>query len=352
MIRGLYIAASSAISEGKRVDTIANNIANVNTTGYKKDTIVTSSFPEILIAKIGGRFPDKDILKNNSQNGSMEVDSNGGVYKVSTKSGFFNVQTAMGVSRSKSIQFKVDESGNLVTPQGNYILGVNGIINTGGQAVTIDDKGQVMAGGTAIERLKVSNPINVIGCINSGVYANEVVTSFTQGQLYPTKNPLDLAIQGKGFFCIETPAGERYTRNGEFSKNAEGYLVTNEGFKVLGEKGYIKVEGSIASINEKGEVILDGSLVDKLKLIDFKDYNILRKEGDGALKVADGIDIEENAVTAQGTVNQGYIENSNVNSVREMVDMLTMLRSYEANQKLIKAHDEILGKSVNEVGKL
>lgn len=351
MIRGLYAAASASISESKRVDVISNNIANVNTTGYKKDGVVTSSFPEILLQKIGGDFPDKDILKGSTSQPLTTVQE-GDTYTVTAKSGFFNVQTGLGISKNRSIQFKVDDAGNLVTPQGNPILGVNGPINSGGQPITVDDKGQIMAGGTVIDKLMISNPINTIGSISYGVHVDEVFTNFAQGQLQNTGNPLDLALEGKGFMCIETPEGERYTRNGEFTRNSEGYLVTKEGNMVLGEKGTIQINGQNSSINEKGEVLVDGALVDKLKLVDFKDYELLRKEGDGLIKVADEIDVQENQIETKSILRQGYIEGSNVNSVREMVDMITMLRSFEANQKLMKAHDEMLGKSVNELGRI
>jgi len=203
-----------------------------------------------------------------------------------------------------------------------------------------------------VDKLKISNPINTIGSIGYGVHIDEVFTDFTQGQLQPTGNPLDLALEGKGFMCIETAGGERYTRNGEFTRNSEGYLVTKEGNMVLGEKGAIQINGETSSINEKGEVLVDGALIDKLKLVDFKDYELLRKEGDGLIKIADEIDVQENLTETKSILRQGYIEGSNVNSVREMVDMLTMLRSFEGNQKVLKAYDEMLGKSVNELGRI
>ena len=349
MIRGLYISASSAVAETKRIDVIANNIANVNTTGYKKDVMVTENFPEILISKINGRL-DKDLLSRSASKAGISSETSGELLTASTPTGFFNVETPQGISRSRSIAFKVDEEGYLVTQQGNYILGQNGRINTGGAAVTVDATGQVLAAGTPVDRLKVSNPLNTLGHLSYGIRSSEVMTDFEQGQVYSTGNGFDLALRGKGFFCVETPEGERYTRSGDFTKDAEGYLVTKEGFKVLGEAGYIRIDGSSMTVNEKGEVYSDDKLVDQLKLVDFNDYEGLRKEGSGLLRIEEGTGAEPE--TASVTLQQGFLESSNVNSVKEMVEMLTMMRTYESNQKMIKIHDELIGKAVNEIGKL
>ena len=349
MIRGLYISASAAISESKRIDVIANNMANVNTTGFKKDVMLTQNFPEILISKINGSF-DKDIIGGRAKGTGIDSENKGEAYTASTSSGYFNVETPLGISKNSSIGFNVNEEGFLVTPQGNYILGQNGRINTGGTSVTVDATGQVIAGGTAVDRLKVTNPINVLGHMSYGIHSSEVRTNFEQGQLQPTENSFDLALRGKGFFCIETPEGERYTRNGEFTKDAEGYLVSKEGYKVLGEDGYIKIDGSNMMVDEKGEVYKDEQLVDKLKLVDFDDYKILRKEGDGLIRIEEGI--EEGPVATAVLVQQGFIEGSNVNSVKEMVEMLTMMRTYEANQKMIRIQDELLDKAVNNIARI
>jgi flagellar basal-body rod protein FlgG len=261
MIRGLYIAASSAISENKRIDVITNNIANVNTSGFKKDTMITESFPDVLMKRI----------------------SSTDLRDISSKA-------------------------------------------------------------------PVLNKIGYIGKMNHGVRVDEVFTNFEQGAISPSGNPMDLALQGKGFFTVETPAGERYTRSGEFTLDNEGYIATKEGYKVQGQNGPIQVEGKNININENGQVFSDGNEIDTLKLVDFNDYKLLKKEGDGLFIDASGN--AGNIKEAEGLVQQGYAEASNVNSVKMMVEMITMLRSYEANQKVIKTHDELLGKSVNEVGRL
>lgn len=349
MIRGLYIAASSAISENKRIDVIANNIANVNTSGFKKDAVITESFPEVLIKRIGPKDA-KDFMSGTPSTGNVAFESNGGLYYASVKSGFFNVQTTMGIDKSKSIRFTVNEEGYVTTPQGDYVLGLKGPIYAGQGEVSINDKGEVLSGGTVVDRLKVSNPVGFIGNMSYGVHVDEVFTSFEQGALASSGNPLDIAFQGKGFFVIEAPKGERYTRNGEFTLDSEGYVTTKEGYKVLGQNGYIKIQGKNIIINEKGQIFSDENEVDTLRLVDFNDYKLLQKEGDALFTDLSGD--PQNMIKAEGLIQQGFTEASNVNSVKQMVEMITVLRSYEANQKIIKTHDELLQKAVNEVGRV
>ena len=350
MIRGLYISASSAIAQNSRIDVITNNLANANTTGFKKDTVLTQSFPEVLIAKINN-LPDTDILKNRPASKTFESGKTGDMYAASTNTGFFNVKTPIGTDRSSRIQFTVNEEGFLVTPQGNYVLGLNGPINTGGAAIEVDARGQILANGAVIDRLKVSYPSNVLGNLSYGVFNNEVFTNYAQGPLTTTNNPLDIAIEGKGFFSVETPEGLRFTRNGEFSKSANGFLVTKEGYRVLGENGPIKLDAARLIISEKGEIFDGDRLIDKLKMVDFKDQKALRKAGDGLVRVEEE-GRPDNLIEFKGSLKQGFLEGSNVNSVKEMVEMLAMLRTYEANQKLVKIHDEMLGRSVNDIAKL
>jgi flagellar basal-body rod protein FlgG len=261
MIRGLYIAASAAISETKRIDVISNNIANVNTSGFKKDTMITESFPNILMKRIGAT-DYRDIAA----------------------------------------------------------------------------------------RAPITSKIGYIGKMNNGVRVDEVFTNFEQGSISTSGNPLDVALQGKGFFSVETPNGERYTRSGEFTLDSEGFITTKEGYKVQGQNGPIQVDGENIIINEDGQVFSDGIEIDALKLVDFNDYALLKKEGDALyIDLSGGAG---NMKESEGLVLQGSFEASNVNSVKMMVEMITMLRSYEANQKVIKTHDELLGKSVNEIGRV
>lgn len=349
MIRGLYIAASSAITENKRIDVISNNIANINTSGFKKDTMVTESFPDILIKRIGPKDLT-DLTAGSVGAGNVSVESGSNTFSATAKTGYFNVQTPEGISKGKSVTFMVNDSGYLTTPNGDNVLGLNGPIYAGTQDISVNAKGEISAGGSVIDRLKVSNPIGVIGNLSYGVHVDQVYTNFEQGPLNESGNPLDLAFQGTGFFTIETPQGEQYTRNGEFTLDAEGYLTTKEGYKVLGQNGPIQVSGNSVIINEQGQIFDGGNEIDTLKLVDFNDYKLLQKTGDTLYK--DLSTSGDNIKEAPGLVEQGYSEGSNVNSVKQMVEMITVLRSYEANQKIIKTHDELLEKAVNEIARI
>lgn len=350
MVRGMYTVASSAIVENKRMDIIANNIANVNTTGYKRDLLISESFPEILISKTATNTFDKDVSSQKSGMG-IDVEDGGDVYTATSKSGYFQVKTSLGVANNKTIKIKINDEGYLVTPKGDYIQGQEGPIFVGQGKLAIDSLGLITVDGNEAGKLKVVNPLNTIGNYSYGIHLDQVLINHEQGQLNSTDNPFDLAIQGNGFFAIETENGERFTRNGEFTIDTEGYIVTKEGHKVMGQNGYIQLTNKEVIIDENGNVISGNQHIDSLKIVDFKDYKALSKEGDGLL-IYRTDDIEENIIEFSGKVNQGYIESSNVNSVKQMVEMITLLRSYEASQRLIKNHDELLSKAVNEVGRL
>lgn len=234
------------------MDVISNNLANVDTTGFKKDVVVSHSFPEKLAKRINDR-----------------------------KNGFSNN--------------------------------------------------------------------NNIGRMSLGVYVGEVHTNYMQGSLNQTHNPFNIAIQGKGFFAIQTADGsEKYTRDGSFILAPDGRLMTKEGNLVLGENGVISLEQGDMRIDNDGNIFLDDEWVDKLRVVDFENPETLKKVGDNLLERTGNTQ----GKTFEGSLIQGFLETSNVNIVKEMVDMITASRTYEANQKAILAHDETLGRAVNEVGKL
>lgn len=194
-----------------------------------------------------------------------------------------------------------------------------------------------------------------IGTMSLGVKVGETYTDYSQGSVRNTGSQFDVALSGSGFFTIHytNSSGEvstRYTRDGSFQLTKDGYLVDSEGNRVQGEGGDIKINPSAqtVSIDRDGTITVDGVLTDKLKITDFEDYDYIVKVGDNMYTVVDGA-VEKQA---DGTVLQGYTEQSNVNVVSEMVDMITITRAYEANQKVIKAMDGMMDKAVNQVGRL
>ncbi len=279
MIRGLYTGASGMIAQQHRMDALANNIANVDVTGYKKDTSVSKAFPEMLIRRM----------------------SDDGLYKFP----FGSIDTAP-----------------------------------------------------------------VIGTLGTGVEYNESYTIFAQGPLKQTKNPFDLALQGKGFFTVDVNGTDKYTRNGTFLINNEGVLVTKDGYPVLGRKGIIHLKKNNFVIDEKGNVYQNSTFakdpnrlvsmqenewdklekVDTLKIVDFKRPRYLKKEGESFWRSTEESGKAQQKKLGTATkVEQGFLEGSNVNPVKEMVAMIQVNRAYEANQKVIQTQDSLTGKILNDV---
>lgn len=175
-------------------------------------------------------------------------------------------------------------------------------------------------------------------------------TDFSSGQLKLTGNPLDLALDGNGFFCVETPEGIQYTRKGNFTFNEEGLLVTQDGLPVLGETGNISIDGQDVRVDAEGNIEVDGNQVDTIKIVDFSQRYPLKKTSN-ALFAPVNAGITENK--AEGVkVRQGFVELSNVDAVKMMTEMIDVLRGYQSYQKVIQSLNDITLKSINEVGRL
>lgn len=246
MLRSLYIASTGMMAQRKRMDVLTNNITNIETVGYKKDTLLTRSFADMLIERMGD-------------------------------------------------------------PDGNS---------------------------------------SSIGALNTGVHIDEIVTRHSQGGLEETGRLSDVALVGDGFFVISTPNGERYSRNGAFAVSQNGYLINEDGYYVQGTGGRIYLGSGAFSIDEQGNVTADGAATNRLRIVTFTDAGALRKQGSN-LYAGNG------AIPSTNTqVRQGSLENSNVDMAEEMVNMMTVSRSYETNQRMIQMLDSTLEKSVNEVGRV
>lgn len=200
-----------------------------------------------------------------------------------------------------------------------------------------------------------TNNNSLLGKMTPGVKIGEIYTDYTQGSLRESSGTYDLAIEGTGFFAVNVvdKAGNestKYTRAGQFLMDKEGYIVDVNGNKLLSESGYLQlpVETGSVAVDLNGNVYADNQLVDKVKLVDFEDYNYLKKFGDTMYGTVDGA-IEKDAA---GAVRQGYTEQSNVNVVSEMVDLIAITRAYEANQKIIQTMDTTLELAVSSVGKV
>jgi flagellar basal-body rod protein FlgF len=253
MIRGWYTGASGMNAQQNRLDAISNNLANVDTTGYKRDISVSKSFSELLLRRTNAD----------------------GVYK---------------------------------TPFGS------------------------------------ADAAPVIGKLGLGVETNENYTDFEQGSFKATDTKTDFAMGGQGFFAVQTPDGERYTRNGNFFLGKEGILETKDGYPVLGENGVIQLANDKFLVREDGKIYSqDGQEVDRLKVVRFDNERYLKKIGESFYTTND---ISGPAHIAEGDerprILQGFTETSNVNVVNEMVQMIEVNRAYEANQKTITSEDSMM----------
>ncbi len=261
MVRGLYAAWTGMVNEQKRLDVISNNMANSNTTGYKKQNVTSQSFDDELAVRIN--------------------DNN----------------------RDTTSRYP-------------------------------------------------------IGYMNLGVKIGETYHDFSQGSLRETGNTYDLALSGDGFFTIQTTnkQGEtttKYTRDGSFTVNTEGYLVTKDGDYVLDTNGErIQIPGAQTAQNVAfdlhGNLTVDGQQIATLGIASFANPQALLLYGENMYDATQAAGLQ--ASTA--TVNQGYLEMSNTNVIEEMVDMITITRAYEAGQKMIQTVDNTLQKAANDIGRV
>jgi len=272
VLRGLYTSASGMMAQQVRVDVLAHNLANVQTAGFKRQAVIQSAFPEMLLRRV-------------------------------------NDPVVTGPSQG---EFARSEAAR---PQGGFAF----------------------------------DPRPVVGRLGTGTYIDGTYSDMTAGTLRHSGNPLDLALLGDGFFTVETPAGLRFTRDGRFTLDGEGWLVTLEGHRVLGEAGPIRVQGETVHVTEQGEVWVDGALAGVLAIRVFADPQGLVREGSSLWAPTEWSGEPQ---PAAARVQAGYVEDSNVNVIMAMVELIAAYRSYEANQRVIQAFDQTLGKAVNELGRV
>lgn len=257
MVRGLYTAASGALVAESQADVISNNLANVNTNGFKRTLLQVQSAPE------------------------------------------------MGLFRRQ-----MDPSGN--------------------------------PGGAA------SN--SFVGSLGFGSQVLDTPAVFEQGALAQTGNPLDMAIQGNAFFAIQTPQGVRYTRDGQFAQDPTGKLVTMDGNVVLGNNNtpvQLQPNGGPVQVDASGNVTQNGRLAGTISLVQFANLTQVRPEGDNRFVAMNAA--QPSQATAGSTVHQGFLERSNANVVRSMVDLITAQRWFEANQKVMQEQDQANGWAIETV---
>lgn len=196
-----------------------------------------------------------------------------------------------------------------------------------------------------VEGNQVSNAVQ-IGALGTGVGVDRTAISNVQGAIQATDVKTDLALTSAGYFAVQTPGGERYTRDGHFQLNANGMLQTPDGYALLGIKGPIGPLSSDFIVKTDGTIMDKGQSVDRLRVVNIP-TGALQREGQSLYSASQ-------PVQASGAVQilQGSVEASNVDVSGQMVQMITIMKAYEANQKVIQTEDSMLDKAANEVGKI
>ena len=261
MVKGLYIAHTGMVNEMRRLDIMTNNLANADTTGYKKEGTTSCTFADELAIKI----------KDTSE------------YGLHKKIGGISYVTQLG----------------------------------------------------------------------------QVYTDYSAGNIKVTDNETDFALDGAGFFAVsftdkEGNTSVKFTRDGTFVVNTDGYLVTKDGDYVLNATGALNMDPSEANyvridplaafaVDELGYIYQNDELVGTLGVVDFDNYDYIEKYGENMCNLLEG----GNVVASEARVRQGMLESSNVNVVNEMVNMIAIQRAYDAGQKVITSVDETLGIAVS-----
>lgn len=255
MVRALYTAATGMIVQQAKEDVISNNLANMNTVGFKNDDLSSQSFEDVLIQNY--------------------AEQNGGI------------------------------------PQRT-----------------------------------------LLGYLSLGSKVDQTSTNFTGGEIQNTNSDTDFAIEGRGFFTVNRNGQNYYTRNGHFHADENGYLVDDAGDYVMGTnlsnntKEPINIGNGTVTCDAYGNLSINGTPEYKLDTVDFNDYNSLKKVGDNLFQGQNPIE------NAEIYVKNKALEESNVNVMQEMTDMMTTMRVFESNQKVVQNIDETVGEAVNNVGKV
>ncbi|MBO2535483.1 flagellar hook-basal body protein [Rummeliibacillus suwonensis] len=231
-----------------------------------------------------------------------------------------------------------------------------------------------------LSRITKSGPANVengfegssskqIGAVGTGVYMQETLPDYSQGQITETELPTDVALidgnlpvnnatgkPGAIFYRLQDPTGgEAYTRNGNFTLDAAGNLVNAQGYYVLSDQGEkITLQSDDFQITEDGYITENGQRVARLGVSYSANPDTLAKRDTGLFYTSDEQPLPSayNVNNVSFSLKQGFIERSNVDAARTMTDMMTAYRAFEANQKILQAYDRSMDKAVNEVGKV
>jgi flagellar basal-body rod protein FlgF len=180
---------------------------------------------------------------------------------------------------------------------------------------------------------------------NTFVSMYDSYLNFAAAPLLETGNNLDFAIEGEGFFVVSTKDGPLYTRNGKFTINKDKQLVTADGDPVLGKSGGITIDGKEINVENDGSIYVDNTFVDAIKIVNFEDKKYIRNYGKNLfINTQEG---NAEIIPENSTIRQGYYEASNVDIMREMIEMIHTVRAYEAYTKIGESLDSVLGQLID-----
>jgi flagellar basal-body rod protein FlgF len=190
---------------------------------------------------------------------------------------------------------------------------------------------------------------NLNEAINQSILT-QTALNVASGSLTPSGRDLDIAIEGNGFLAVDTPRGIRYTRNGSLHLNAQSLLATSEGFPIRGDNNSaISIGSGKIEIGKDGAVSVDGAQVGRIKVVAFEDVSTLRKEGNSLFASRANPAAE---LPSDATIRSGYLEQSNVNAVSSIVQMVDLLRSFESIKKSVDLiMNDINSKAIDRLGR-
>jgi flagellar basal-body rod protein FlgG len=204
---------------------------------------------------------------------------------------------------------------------------------------------------TAVEAALARNPAGQ-NVSHHLIPTGSATTNFEQGELEPTKSATDFAIQGPGFLEVQLPNGSQgYSRDGKLHLNTLGQLVTKQGYTVLGDSGPLQLDPNNPSgitVTPTGEVSQDGKVKGHIKLVEFNQPRLLTAIGAGCF-VASNPQLQSTPAQSS-TLRQGFLETTNIATTTEMASMITAMRSFEANQKVMQMQDDRMGKVISDLG--
>lgn len=351
MVKGLYIAATNLIANQKKLEVLSNNLANLHTTGFKRDEIEFESFHARLMHRVRGSMLPAELAP-----GETELTKERDEYHLSTTRGYYRFETPNGIHHTKAAIVRVDDegyvrsvyrtpSGQIDERRGNYLL-------AGGERLRVSGELKQTARGEINGRRVVEHyRMTDVGTLSAGVNAYDVRTNFDQGTIIRTDKSTDFAIRGDGFFAVKAPNGREYlTRFGAMTLNAAGELMTADGSRLIGLNGAIVLEDDDFAINNHGEVIQHGEIVDRIKLLKVTDKSDIYKVAHNYFQLRETLVGE--VKDFDGEIVQGHIERSNVDTVSEMIKMIELNRIYESSQKVVTTMEEMMARSVAEIAKV